>query len=98
MRPWTQDEQVRFLRAALAEAGYPDADVRPNPGDPEGIVVATGFLGVPEREAYRAGFLMHRAMDHTTVVPCFDCWRQQSSWHIEDSVPVQPCEHEPEWV
>lgn len=33
MRAWTQDEQVRFMRAALAEAGYPDADVRPNPGD-----------------------------------------------------------------
>lgn len=58
-------------RMALAEAGYPNAEVKPLYGGIDCAIILSGPNAVPDEVCWRAH---HVANPTGTVLPCWTCW------------------------
>lgn len=67
-------DAVERVRMALAEAGYPDAEVRSDT-DGGAAVMLSGEHAVPDEVCWRAHVVAQSVPD----VPCWTCWTLDSS-------------------
>lgn len=78
--PLDPEERVRRVKAALAEAGWPDTKVSWSESDDSPSVLLSGEFGVPDPVFWRGMAICDE------MLCCWPCWQ---SWNPED------CTHDP---
>ena len=68
-------DKITFLRAALTEAGYPNATVFGPADDPQ--IALSGPDGVPDHVCWQAFEVLSRITG--TFHACFECWDQDQA-------------------
>lgn len=88
MSDLTPEERVRRVKAALAEAGYPDAEVTWGAFGVRGMGSPTTPEGTPPLDVWWRSLLVAREPN----LPCWPCFLDPG----DDWATLMACDHDPE--
>lgn len=85
--------RVDVMKACLAEAGFPDVEVTPDCGDPNGCACGWPTVHFPSSDCEPLERATHKAfllMGCPSTPGCFNCWSDWALEQCEHFVPTTP--------